>query len=69
MSEWYRPGPVREFVRGTLLGDRARARGFIQTGQVETLLDSERPYGRGLWGLLSLELWMQTFLDGSVRSR
>jgi len=56
-------------VRGTLLGDRARARGFIQTEQVETLLDSERPYGRGLWGLLSLELWMQTFLDGPVRSR
>ncbi len=69
LSEWYRPGPVREFVRGTLLGDRARARGFIQTEQVETLLDSERPYGRGLWGLLSLELWMQTFLDGSVRFR
>lgn len=66
LSEWYRQGPVREFVRETLLGERARARGFIKTQQVESLLDSERPYGRGIWGLLCLELWMQTFLDGSV---
>ena len=64
LNEWYRQGVVREFVRGTLLGERARARGFIQTERVEDLLDSERPYGRGVWGLLCLELWMQTFLDG-----
>jgi len=66
LSEWYQRRPVREFVRETLLGDRAKARGFIQTEQVEALLDSERAYGRGIWGLLCLELWMQTFLDGSV---
>jgi len=66
LNKWYRRGPVRDFVRETLLGDRARRHGFIQTEQVEALLDSERPYGRGIWGLLCLELWMQTFLDGSV---
>jgi asparagine synthase (glutamine-hydrolysing) len=68
LSEWYRRGPVREFVREVLLGERARARGFIQARRVETLLDSERPYGRGIWGLLCLELWMRTFLDGPVQS-
>jgi asparagine synthase (glutamine-hydrolysing) len=68
LSEWYRRGPVREFVKETLLGERASARGFIQTGQVEALLDSERPYGRGVWGLLCLELWMQAFLDDPVQS-
>jgi asparagine synthase (glutamine-hydrolysing) len=67
LSEWYRQGPVREFVRETLLGDRARARGLIRTERVEALLDGERPYGRGIWGLLCLELWMQTFFDGPVR--
>lgn len=67
LSEWYRQGPVRQFVREMLLGNRARARGFIQTGRVEDLLDSERPYGRGIWGLLCLELWMRTFLDESVQ--
>ena len=67
LSEWYHQEPVRGFVRETLLGRRARARGFIQTGQVEALLDSERPYGRGIWGLLCLELWMQVFLDGTAQ--
>ncbi len=66
LSEWYREGPVREFVRDTLLGARARERGILQSSRIEPLLDSERAYGRGIWGLLSLELWMQAFFDGSV---
>ncbi len=64
LDQWYRDGEVREFVRDTLLGHRARARGFMQGDRVEALLANERPYGRGVWGLLCLELWMQTFLDG-----
>lgn len=63
LSEWYKEGAVREFVRDTLLGTRARKRGILQTAQVESLLDSERAYGRSVWGLFCLELWMQTFLD------
>lgn len=31
--------------------------------------DSERPYGRGIWGLLCLELWMQIFLDSPLPTR
>lgn len=67
LDEWYRREPVREFVRETLLGSRACARRFVQTNQIEVLLDGERPYGRGIWGLLCLELWMQIFLDKSIR--
>jgi asparagine synthase (glutamine-hydrolysing) len=67
LYEWYREGPVGEFVRDTLLGDRARVRGFVRTEEVQGLLDKERPYGRGIWGLLCLELWMQTFLDGPFK--
>jgi len=63
-SEWYREGIVRDFVREVLLGERAHAHGFIQTSEMESLLDSERPYGRGIWGLLCLELWMEKFIDG-----
>jgi asparagine synthase (glutamine-hydrolysing) len=66
LSMWYRQGPVRDFVREILLGTRARDRGILQTSRIEPLLDSERAYGRGIWGLLSLELWMQTFLDGRI---
>jgi asparagine synthase (glutamine-hydrolysing) len=66
LTEWYREGTGAEFVRDTLLGTRARQRGMFQTSCIEPLLESERPYGRTVWGLLSLELWMQTFLDGCV---
>jgi len=66
LSEWYQQEPVRGFVRETLLGNKARAHKLIQTERVETILDHERPYGRGIWGLLCLELWMQAFLDGPV---
>ena len=64
LSVWYQEGQVREFVKETLL--EACSRGFVCAERVGQLLDSERPYGRGVWGLLCLELWMQVFLDGSV---
>jgi asparagine synthase (glutamine-hydrolysing) len=65
LSEWYREGPVRDFVHDTLMGQRARERGIFDTAKVAELLDHERAYGRGIWGLLSLELWLQAYMDGS----
>ena len=64
LSIWYRQEPVRDFVKDILLSVKAQNRGFIDTKRIESLLDNERDYGRGLWGLLNLELWMQTSLDG-----
>jgi hypothetical protein len=58
---------VRSFTREVLLGRRAQNRELFRLEQVEPLLDSERDYGRGLWGLLNLELWMQVFLDGQYQ--
>ncbi len=63
LSEWYRHGRVRDFVRDTL-NSSAASRGLFNRQSVGKLLDSEQPYGRALWGLLSLELWMQAFFDG-----
>jgi asparagine synthase (glutamine-hydrolysing) len=63
LSEWCRTPPVRDFVRDVLLGTRARARGLFDRAAVEHLLNTEPDYGRGVWGLLSLELWMRTFVD------
>ncbi len=63
LSEWYQREPVRGFVRETLLGERARKRGWFNRAQVEPLLESERAFGRSVWGLLCLELWAQAYLD------
>ena len=60
--EWFN-GQLRPFVEDILLGETTRARGFFDMSTVEHCLRSERPYGRTLWGLLSLELWFRTFFD------
>jgi asparagine synthase (glutamine-hydrolysing) len=60
--EWAR-GPLRDFVSDILLGRAARERGIYRPEGIEALLDAERPFGRELWGLLSLETWFQTFID------
>ena len=60
--EWFR-GLLRPFVEDILLGDTTRRRGFFDMRTVEHSLRSERPFGRTLWGLLSLELWFRTYFD------
>ena len=41
----------------------ARISLWLRPAHVEKMLDGEREYGRGIWGLLNLELWAQAFLD------
>jgi asparagine synthase (glutamine-hydrolysing) len=66
LTPWLRSGPVREFVRDTLLGDHVRRRGFVQVAAIEGVLDGEAAFGRGVWGLLCLELWQQAFFDAPL---
>ena len=63
LSEWYQRDPVRSFVRDTLMSRAARQRGWFDAEKVIPLLDSERAFGRSVWGLLCLELWAQNYLD------
>lgn len=68
VAVWLRDDPAfRELTRDTLLGERARARGWLQPAHVETLL---REHDAGtwdwsgeIWRLLTLELWMERYLD------
>ena len=63
LSEWYQRDPVRSFVRDTLLSQAARSRGWFEAEKVAPLLESERAFGRNVWGLLCLELWAKQYLD------
>ena len=36
----------------------------VSVETVEHLLKTEQPFGRQLWGMLSLELWFRAFVDG-----
>jgi asparagine synthase (glutamine-hydrolysing) len=56
------------FVRGTVLGPRARARGLVDPQLVERLVGEHEAgvanHADRLWLLLNLETWQRIFLDG-----
>jgi asparagine synthase (glutamine-hydrolysing) len=57
-------GQARDFFADVLLDRRAAERGLFDRVEVERLMGSENAFGRKLWGLLNLELWYRTFIDG-----
>ncbi len=66
LDRWFR-GPLRELVHDTLLGPRARARGWFRPEAVQALLEDHQA---GRWqgqyqihNLLMLELWHRRFID------
>jgi asparagine synthase (glutamine-hydrolysing) len=62
LGRWYRESPVRDFVGDTLRS--AATRGVVQPQLVDGMQREAADFDRGIWGLLNLELWMETFVDG-----
>ena len=62
LTEWIK-GPAREFVTDTFSSHAAQERPLVDNRKVLDGLASESAFGRKTWGLLSLELWQQTFHD------
>ena len=65
---WFR-NELREFVRGTLLSQRARERGYFKTAFVESLIarhEAGESWQYPIWNLLMFELWHQMFIDRSL---
>jgi asparagine synthase (glutamine-hydrolysing) len=54
---------TKDFVLDTLLSENAKSRDIVNSKYVERMIATERPFGRGLWGMLCLELWYQQFID------
>lgn len=61
-------GPLREMAADLLLSPRATSRGVFRPAAVRHLLEEHgrgaRRWGEVLFGLLVIELWYRTFLDG-----
>ena len=53
----------KDFIMDVLLSKKAKERNIISTQHIEKLINNEQPFGRGLWGILSLELWYNQFID------
>lgn len=54
---------ARPFIMDILLSKNSKERGILNTNYIEKLISSEQPFSRGLWGLISLELWFNQFID------
>jgi len=54
---------AHDFIMDTLLSKKAKERNILDTKRIEKLINSEQPFSRGLWGLLSLEIWFNQFID------
>jgi asparagine synthase (glutamine-hydrolysing) len=64
LGRWYRENPVRDFVADSL---RSAARhGIVRADLLNGMQAQGAEFDRGVWGLLNLELWMETFVDGHV---
>jgi asparagine synthase (glutamine-hydrolysing) len=63
LNEWYGQPLVKDFIHETLLGKRARQRGWVNPKTLESSQMGERNFGRGMWGMLCLELWMQAYFN------
>lgn len=61
-SAWSR-GPLREFIHDLFSSQRSRERDYINADKILASLGREGTFGRATWGLLSLELWCELFID------
>jgi asparagine synthase (glutamine-hydrolysing) len=62
LTEWMQ-GEAGDFIHDVFSSAAAQGRPLINNREVLAGLDREPQFGRKIWGLLSLELWHQTFHD------
>jgi asparagine synthase (glutamine-hydrolysing) len=54
---------AKDFILDVLLSKKSKERNIINTKYLKKLVDNEQPFGRGLWGILCLEIWFNQFID------
>jgi asparagine synthase (glutamine-hydrolysing) len=66
IGAWFR-GEMKEFVRATLLSEKAKTRGITDPVVVQRYVDHHNDgtldHTHQIWSLLMLELWFQRFID------
>ena len=68
LGEWY-SGELKEFTHDIFSSQAARSRPFMHSDRVLKSFTAESKFSRKTWGLLSLELWQQTFHDRAAEWR
>lgn len=68
LKEWF-SGSLRDYVQGVFRSTAAQSRPFMNSEAVLANFDREPRFSRKTWGLLSLELWHQSFHDRAAEIR
>jgi asparagine synthase (glutamine-hydrolysing) len=62
LNEWLQ-GELRDFILDMFFAQKAKSRPFFHSEAIVESVTREPKFGRKIWGLLSLELWYQEFID------
>ena len=62
LNDWMQ-GELKEFICGIFEHGRDKDRAFFNSEVILENLSKEGKFSRKIWGLLSLEIWMQQFHD------
>ncbi len=54
---------AKNFIADMLLSQKSKNRGIFNAKKVENIINTQHPFSRQLWGMLSLELWFTEFID------
>ena len=63
LNDWYGNQEMKDYLHSLFLGEQARTHGLVNVKTLSNSLENERVFGRGLWGIMCLETWMQAFFD------
>jgi len=62
LREWYN-GPLEDFIKDIFSSDKLKDRGFFRPDAILENFNSGSQFSRKTWGLLSLEIWHQSYHD------
>lgn len=66
LTEWTK-GSAKDFVMETICSQAAANRDVFNIAEIKKILGQEKSFGRVVWGLLCMELWHKTYIDGGYR--
>ncbi|SMH41572.1 asparagine synthase (glutamine-hydrolyzing) [Azospirillum agricola] len=68
LAEWF-SGELRDWIGDLFRSEQARNRPFVNVDHIVDGMARTGRFSRKIWGLLSLELWQQSFHDQAARYR
>lgn len=68
INKWF-TGELSDFVLDIFSEQKARQREIFNTDHILASIRNEPQFGRKIWGLLSLEVWFQEFIDKAAYYR